>query len=224
MMNKAVIFDLDGTLIDSLGDIAAALNRLLDEENRPNLSLQQIEDLVGEGVNVLIDGAWNNTLSTDQNQHLVERYLALYLQDPTTKTVIYDGVPHMLKTLRAQGWHIGICTNKPDQITQKVLTQLDLAPLVDVVVGGDYPRRKPDGDHIQEVLRRLEAEAHTSLYVGDSGTDVAAARSAGIKIACVSFGYAHGPVAQLGADWIIDDFESLSGLLPGLARTDTFDP
>ena len=214
-MTKAVVFDLDGTLIDSLGDIAAALNRLLAAYDRPTLLDRDVELLVGEGVNVLVQGAWAQTgspMADDDVDEMVVRYLDLYLDQAAQRTIVFKGVPEMLKALRAKGWRLGICTNKPDKITDRVLADLGLAPLVDAVVGGDYPRRKPDGDHILETLRRLDVPAAACLYVGDSKTDVAAARMAGVPIVCVGFGYSHGPAGDLGADRIIDNFDDPEAL------------
>jgi len=208
-MNKAVVFDLDGTLIDSLGDIAAALNRLFKEENLPELSLDQVQSLVGGGVSILLRTAWDQaglSLSAPDLERLTKRFLGLYLEAAALKTIVFDGVPETLKALRAKGWRIGICTNKPDIITQRVLDDLGLSPLVDAVVGGDFPRRKPDGEHVLETLRRLNADPKKSLYVGDSATDIIAAKAAGVPVACVAFGYAHSPVADLGADWVIENF------------------
>lgn len=209
-MNKAIVFDLDGTLIDSLGDIAAAANRLLALHGRSELTQGQVESLVGEGVNVLVQGAWHLTgpdLPQADMAGMIQSFLDLYLDQAALRTIVFPGVPQMLQALRAKGWRLGICTNKPDAITAKVLADLGLAALVDAVVGGDFPRRKPDGEHVLETLRRLEADPKRSLFVGDSKTDVTAARAAQIPVACVGFGYSHGPVAQLGADWILDNFD-----------------
>ena len=208
-MNKAVVFDLDGTLIDFIGDITAAMNRVLAQEGRSELSQTEVQTLVGGGVSVLVQSAWDKTgqgLSKDQETRVVQDFLDYYLASAATRTVVYDGVFDMLKALRVKGWRIGICTNKPDVITDRVLADLGLEPLVDAVVGGDFPRRKPDGEHVLETLRRLDADPKLSFYVGDLATDVAAARNAGVPVVCVAFGYAHGPAEALGADGIIDSF------------------
>ena len=218
-MTKAMVFDLDGTLIDSLGDIAAATNRLLAEQGRAELTRAQVETLVGEGVNVLVIGAWDLTgpaLPEAEVTTAIDRFLELYLDQAALRTIVFAGVPETLRALRVQGWKLGICTNKPDQITDRVLADLQLDQLVDVVVGGDFPRRKPDGEHILETLRRLDADPAKSVFVGDSKTDVAAARNAGIPVICVGFGYSHGPVEQLGADCILADYGD-AGMLDLLA-------
>ena len=208
-MTKAMIFDLDGTLIDSLGDIAAAANRLLARHNRPSLSQSQVESLVGEGVNVLVQGAWDLTgdpMPASMVEQKVAEYLDLYLEHPTEHTIVFDGVPTALRVLRQAGWALGICTNKPDAITDRVLANLGLDQLVDTVVGGDFPNRKPHGDHVLETLRRLNINPGHSVFVGDSKTDVAAARHAGVPVICVALGYSHGPVEALGADVIVPDY------------------
>ena len=209
-MNKSVVFDLDGTLIDSLGDIAAALNTLLAEQGAEPLSIGQVQSLVGGGVAALITGAWTMIARPPPKEGfdaLVRRFEALYLGEAALRTVVFAGVPELLRTLRASKWRIGICTNKPDAITRRVLADLKLDQWVDAVVGGDFPNRKPHGDHVLETLRLMNADPKASLFVGDSGADVAAARNAGLPVAVVDFGYAHAPVAELGADWIIASFE-----------------
>jgi phosphoglycolate phosphatase len=209
-MNKAVVFDLDGTLIDSLGDITAALNILLEQEGVAALPPEKVQLLVGGGVVNLIKAGWDmigRELPDDQVQPLVSRFEALYLASPAKHTIVFEGVPVMLQALRKDGWSIGICTNKPDIITTRVLADVKLDQWVDAVVGGDFPNRKPHGDHVLETLRRMNADPKTSVYVGDSGTDVAAARNAGLPVAVVNFGYAHTPVAELGADWIIEAYD-----------------
>ncbi len=209
-MTKAVVFDLDGTLIDSLGDIAAALNALLAEEGVPPLSSEKVQLLVGGGVVNLIKSGWEmigRDLDGEAVQPMVDRFEAKYLAAAALRTIVFDGVPQMLQTLRAHGWRIGICTNKPDLITERVLADLKLDQWLDAVVGGDYPNRKPHGDHVLETLRRMDADPAASVYVGDSGTDVAAARNAGLPVAVVNFGYAHSPVSELGADWIIEAYD-----------------
>ena len=211
-MPPVIIFDLDGTLIDSVGDIALALNRLLEQEGRPHLAIPQIQSLIGEGVNVLIDGAWAMTgepLSSAEIPALVERYLALYAQEPATHTVLYDGIFPMLDTFRSMGWRIGICTNKPDVLTAQVLNSLGIAPRLDGWVGGDFPLRKPNGAHVLEAVARLGGTRDRAIYVGDSETDVKAARHAGIPVICVSHGYHHGKLHQLGADHIVDHVKDL---------------
>lgn len=215
----AVVFDLDGTLIDSAPDVRAALNRLLAEEGRPQLTLAQVQELVGEGARALIERAWAATgtpAAEAEVSGLVERYLAHYRAAPADHTLVYDGVVTMLEALRAGGARLGICTNKPHRMTEIVLAALGLDRHFDAVLGGDFPRRKPDGEHILETLRRMGAEGLPALYVGDSITDVAAARDARLPVVAVDWGYARMPVEQLGADRLIAGFDQLPAAIAEL--------
>lgn len=217
-MTLAVVFDLDGTLIDSAPDVAAALNRLLAEEGRRTLTLPEVQQLVGEGAGALIERAWAATgtaAAPDAVRPLVERYLAFYRAAPADHTHVYDGVREELARLAASGARLGICTNKPDGMTNLVLETLGLAPLFAAVVGGDYVRRKPDGEHIRETLRRMGAEGLPRVYVGDSRTDVLAARDAPLPVIAVTYGYARMPVEELGADLLIERFADLG---PAIAK------
>jgi len=213
---RAIVFDLDGTLIDSAPDVRAALNLLLAEEGRPQLSLPQVQDLVGEGATALIERAWAATgtaAAPDRVKPLVERYLAHYRACPADHTLVYDGVAELLEGLRARGDLLGICTNKPHRMTEIVLEALDLSRHFAAVLGGDFPRRKPDGEHILETIRRMGAEGRPALYVGDSITDVRAARNAGLPVVAVDWGYARMNPLDLGADRLISSFAQLPAVI-----------
>ncbi|CAA7614492.1 phosphoglycolate phosphatase [Magnetospirillum sp. SS-4] len=216
MSGRAIVFDLDGTLIDSAPDVRAAINLLLAEEGRPQLSLPQVQDLVGEGATALIERAWAATgtaAAPDRVGPLVERYLAHYRACPAGHTLVYDGVAELLEGLRARGDLLGICTNKPHRMTEIVLEALDLSRHFAAVLGGDFPRRKPDGEHILETIRRMGAEGRPALYVGDSITDVRAARNAGLPVVAVDWGYARMAPADLGADRLISSLAQLPAVI-----------
>jgi phosphoglycolate phosphatase len=209
MTKPAFVFDLDGTLIDSAPDVRVALNRLLAEESRRQLTLPEVQELVGEGAAALIRRAFEETGTPAHEAEiptLVKRYLAFYRAAPADHTHVYDGVVAELARLHGLGHPLGICTNKPHDMTLVVLDALDLAKWFKAVVGGDFHRRKPDGEHVRETLRRMGADTGPALYVGDSRTDVLAAKDAGLPVVCVTYGYARMPVENLGADRLIDRF------------------
>jgi len=215
-MKAAVIFDLDGTLIDSAPDVRAALNRLLAIHGRRSLELAEVHSLVGEGPRPLISGAWRLTgaaAAEDRIDTLIQEYLTQYRAHPTDHTVVFDGVEAMLAQLRQLDCGLGICTNKPSMMTDLVLAALNLEQYFDAIVGGDYHRRKPDGDHILESARRMKAHDVPLLYIGDSVTDVAAARSAGLAVFCVDWGYSGKPASELGADGLISRFSDLPDMV-----------
>ncbi len=215
----AIIFDLDGTLIDSMPDVRRALNVTLAEDGRPPLTLEQVRLLVGHGARPMIEGALRLTggLATDADiDGFRARYLAHYAADPVACTEVYPGVRQVLDDLRAAGVVLGICSNKPSIMVGKVLDALGMVPLFAGITGGDdVERGKPHADHLRETLRRMRVGAERVVMVGDSGTDVAAARNAGMPVVVVEFGYCERPATQLGADAVIGHFDQL---LPVLAR------
>lgn len=217
---EAVLFDLDGTLIDSAPDVAHALNQLLAEDGRPQLTLAQVQALVGEGPVPLIEGAYAATgpaIAAGAVKESIARYLAFYRACPSAHTVVYDGVEAVLAELAGRGIAMGICTNKPHQMTELVLQSLNLARFFKGVIGGDViARRKPDGEHILETLRRMGAEPHGAVMVGDSGTDMKAGRHAGLPLVAVSYGYARMDPRALDCDILIDSFRDLPAALERL--------
>ncbi|MBC7952347.1 MAG: phosphoglycolate phosphatase [Rhodospirillaceae bacterium] len=215
---RGVVLDLDGTLIDSVPDVAHALNCLLAEEGRRLLTMDEVKGLVGEGVTVLMEGAYAATGATVAGAELsaaIARYQDFYARDPATHTIVFPQVRETLERLAAEGVALGICTNKPYRITGLVLEALGLAPLFRAVTGGDnLPFRKPDGRHILATVEMMGLTPDSVLYVGDSITDVRAARDAKIPVVAVAWGYAdEGGAEALGADAVIDDFSAIPDLL-----------
>jgi len=212
----AVLFDLDGTLIDSLPDLVAAVNRMLKQWDRPSLSPDAVKALVGGGAAILVERAFQTTggpvgLPVEE---LLRRFMADYEPRAAESTRPWPAVVETLGRLKDAGLALAVCTNKPSGATAVVLSKLGLAPFFDVVVGADdTPVLKPDPTHIRVILDRMGVTADQAVMVGDSYNDIAAARAAGVATVAVSFGYAHGPVAELGADLIIDDYRDLPSAL-----------
>lgn len=210
----AVIFDLDGTLVDTAPDLAAALNRLLGEQGRPALAPDAIRAMIGDGVAKLVErgfasgGGW-----PDEPKALVRRFLDIYEVGLVDRSRPFPDVSAVLQRLADAQLRLGICTNKPDHATERLLSGLGLRRYFTAVAGGDGPVRKPEPGHLLRVIDQLGATREGALMVGDSANDVAAARAAGIPVIVVSFGYTVIPARELGADAVIDRFESLLELL-----------
>lgn len=219
---KALLIDLDGTLVHSLPDLAAALNRLLAELERPPLPEAEVRTMVGDGVAKLVErglAARGQPRSGDALAALVSRFVALYETAPTDRTRPYPGVPETLRDLAADGWKLAVCTNKPEAASRKILDGLGLMASIDAVAGGDtYAVRKPDPGHLLETLTRLAVPAERAVMLGDSRNDVLAAHAAGLPAILVSFGYSKVPARELGADAVIDDFAALPTALAQLGR------
>jgi len=217
----AIAFDLDGTLIDSVPDVRAAINRLLVGEGRCEISLEQTLALVGQGARVMMEGAMalgGGPPPPDALDRIVETYIEFYRRHPADLTTIYPGVVEVLECLAARGVRMGICSNKPYVMTKLVLETLGLDKYFDAVTGGDSVRhRKPDGRHVLHTLDLMGAGHARAAMVGDSETDVAAGKDAGLSVIAVTYGYAHVPPAELGADVLIERFSDLPGALDELA-------
>ncbi|KIL99847.1 Phosphoglycolate phosphatase [Paramagnetospirillum magnetotacticum MS-1] len=214
----AVLFDLDGTLIHSLPDLVAAVNRLLESESRQPLDDRTVMSFVGDGAGTLVSRAFKATggMPGPEVGPYLERFLADYEPRSAESTRPWPGVPETLARLKEAGLKLAVCTNKPSRATDEILAALDLERWFDLVVGADdAPAIKPDPAHVTCILDRLGVPAARAVMVGDSANDILSARAAGVRSVALSFGYCHGPVAELGADWVIDDFRELSHLLLG---------
>jgi phosphoglycolate phosphatase len=210
LKRRALIFDLDGTLIDSAPDLARALNRLLDELGRPPLPLAVVRKLIGDGAPELVRRALDAAgavVEPAAMPELFERYRAFYLATATVETRAYPNVSETLAVLGAAGYRMAVCTNKFQTPTLKILDALDLSRHFDGVIGGDIvPARKPDPGHLIAALASMEASPEEALMIGDGANDVAAARSLGIPIILLESGYGEIPMAQLGGDMLLADF------------------
>jgi phosphoglycolate phosphatase len=216
----AAVFDLDGTLIDSADDIGRSLNRLLAEFGRPALSNAAVRAMLGDGSTELVrqafaaDGA---PLTPEGLEPAVARYLEIYFEQAVDSGCLFPGVRETLERFADSGMRLGLCTNKAEHITLKILEALDLARLFDVVAGGDtLPVRKPDPKPLLWVLDRLGVLPSAAVMVGDNRNDVLAARAAGMPVVVLSYGYPRMPVVELGADRVLDRFADLPAVLEQL--------
>jgi len=217
----ALIFDLDGTLIDSAPDVCAAINRALAGHGRRRITLAEAKALIGQGARVLSERALaltGRSGAPDEIESLVEEFIASYTERPVEHTVVYPGAREALRGFRAAGLRLAICTNKPKATTTPVMATLGLDGFFDVVSCGDQvPHRKPDARHVLGVIEELGTMPATTAMIGDSENDIAAARAAGVLSVAVTFGYAHLPYPELGADALIDRFEELPEALRMIA-------
>lgn len=217
----AVVFDLDGTLIDSAPDIHAAINHIIAEDGFPPLSLPLITSFIGNGVATLVERAYRHlgALPSDQDLDVtVARFADVYAQNAAVLTRPYPGVVDGLEALKRSGVRLGVCTNKPSAIAWSILKALDIGDVFDAVIGGDScARRKPDPEPLFACIDALGAAPMHAIYIGDSETDVQTAFAAGVRMVAVTYGYAQVEPADLGADATIDRIDlwvSAMGLPP----------
>ena len=218
---RAAIFDLDGTLADSVADIAAALNRVLVEEGVAALDVPVVTGMVGAGARKLIERALIEravAFDTARLDRLWLRFVERYDAYPCVHTRLYPGVRDVLEGLRAEGWLLGVCTNKPQSTADLVIDELGLRGLFGTVVGGrEGVPLKPAGDMVVQALADLGSAVGHAVMVGDSRADVGAARAAGIAVVLMSYGYTGGePVSGMGADAVCDHFGELRAVMGAL--------
>ncbi len=208
----AILFDLDGTLVDSLPDLAWSMNQLLGELGREPTTLAHMRTWVGDGAAVLVERCLLATggLPEPSPAEAVKRFLAFYRTHAAVETRPFPGVLETLTALRAAGHPLGVCTNKPTDLSRLLLDELEMTRFFSAVVGGDgAPERKPHPGHLRATLDAMRMADRKALMVGDSPNDVAAAKAAGIPVVVVSFGYTQIPAEALGADVVIGDFGDL---------------
>jgi phosphoglycolate phosphatase len=209
------IFDLDGTLIDSVGDIAAAVNLMLGELDQAPLAQDEVRAMVGDGAASLVDRvlASRPAAAIDASAAL-KRYLALYDANPLGLTQLYPGVAETLALLQQRGLRLALCTNKPEQPSRRILDSFGLAGVFERIIGGDtLPWRKPDARVLKAIIAELGATPEATILVGDSEVDAASAAASGIPFILMSYGYRRGPVETIACQAALDRFDALADLL-----------
>jgi phosphoglycolate phosphatase len=206
----AVVFDLDGTLVDSAGDITSSINDLMAIKRLPAFSENAIRKFIGDGIDALVERAFcarGVVFRSEELRATVESYDSIYGARLTETTRAYTGVVAAISELRAHGVGIGICTNKVEDKAVGVVEGLGLGKYVDVIVGARSGRPpKPSPIPLLDTLEYLGVAAEDTIMVGDSVADVQCARAAGVAVIGVSFGYSHTPMRKLCPDVTIDDY------------------
>jgi phosphoglycolate phosphatase len=210
---RPVIFDLDGTLIDSVPDIHAAVSRMLVAEGVPVLDIATVTSFVGNGLPTLVARVMDRTgLHMADHVRLTQRLLADYTETPQTLTKVYPGVQQALADLRAVGHPLGICTNKPLAPARAILHALGLDAFFDAVIGGDsLAVVKPDAAPLYATIDALGGGA--AIFVGDSEVDAATAHAASVPFLLFTEGYRKSPIRDLAPAASFSQFRELSGLV-----------
>jgi phosphoglycolate phosphatase len=210
---RAILFDLDGTLVDSVRDLQDAVNVVLAEEGLRAIDVDETKSMVGDGAAKLVERAVA-AVGGDQERLpiLVERFLAGYEASASRYTEPYPSVQDALKELAELGLPLAVVTNKPYRATIQILENLGMHTFFRAIIGGDtLPERKPHPAPILMALEHLGVEPEAALMVGDNYHDVQAARAAGVSAFVVTYGYSHKPHAELEADRLLT---SMSELVP----------
>jgi phosphoglycolate phosphatase len=220
-LKNTVVFDLDGTLIDTAPDLTAAMNHVLIQQNRPTLAEADVRHMVGHGARMLIRrglSASGPEPTDDEIEDLMPAFLEFYGDHVADRSVPFPGMAEALDELAASGASFAICTNKPEKLSVDLIQSLGLTERFPVIVGADtLPVRKPDPQPLLHAIGRMGGRPETTLYVGDSETDVKTARAARIPIVVVDWGYTPVPAAELGGDRLISQFSELAAALRALS-------
>ena len=214
---SAIVWDLDGTLVDSAPDLASALNTVLDQRGFFTHSVDTVRTMIGNGVPKLVERGFNAVgvrPDPEQLDELVAMFVQKYKACAIDNTRPYPGIVEALQEIQSMNIPMGICTNKPEAFTRQILDGLGLSGYFSSVVGGDSTSaRKPDPKPVLACLRGLVSEPSSSLMIGDSVHDVHAAHAAGVTVGVVPWGYRSAPVEELGADFVLSDVTALPGII-----------
>lgn len=206
-----IIFDLDGTLIDSLDDLTEAVNHMLSAFDRPHLVRKQVQRLVGQGARRLVEQALPGAGEYDIRKGL-ELFLAYNAAHIADQTFLYPGVAETLSILKERGVTMSLVSNKDETFCKTLLEVLGVADHFEAVYGADsFPARKPSPEPLLHVMRQFRRDAAETVMVGDSINDIAAGKAAGVRTIACTYGYGEHEALQ-DADWQIDSFHELLAL------------
>ena len=217
MTVKAVVFDLDGTLVDTAPDLMAATNHVLALLKRRPITMPEVRAFVGRGARKLIErgvAATGDAIDEASLTYYHAEFLRHYEGHTADRSEIFPGVVALLKRLKDSGIKAGVCTNKPEGLSRLLLDTLDLSRFLGTIVGPDtIGIAKPDAAPYLETVKRLGVALQHSIMVGDSEIDILTARAAGVPIVAVSFGYTPKPVIEYGPDYLVSHFDEIWDIL-----------
>jgi phosphoglycolate phosphatase len=220
LLGATVVFDLDGTLIDTAPDLTNALNHVLVERGHAPVSRATIRSTVGHGARIMIEEGLRHAGVTDDVDAMLAAFLRYYEAHIAVESRPFPGAVAVLEELRALGARLAICTNKREYLARLLLEALFLDSFFEAISGRDtFGASKPDPSHLIETIQAAGGDPRRAIMIGDSEVDVRAASAAGVPVVWVSFGYAPpGPLGGPAPDATIDDFEALTAEVRRLFR------
>jgi phosphoglycolate phosphatase len=215
-----IVFDLDGTLVDTAPDLISALNHVLDREGLPPVPLHAARTMIGAGARKLIERgleAEGRIVSVEDINRMTADFIDYYADHIADESRPFEGLESALDHLAGRGHLLAVCTNKLEWLSKRLLDQLGLSPRFAAICGADtFGVQKPDPTILRETVARAGGQLPASIMVGDAGTDVGVARRAGVPVIGVSFGYTDVPIADLKPDRLIHHMKDLPDAVTGL--------
>jgi phosphoglycolate phosphatase len=215
-----VVFDLDGTLVDTAPDLISALNFVLAREGLPPVPLASARNMIGAGARKLIERGLEvegREASPAELARLTDDFVAYYAEHIADASRPFDGLEPALDDLAASGYRVAVCTNKLEWLSKRLLDQLNLSSRFAAICGADtFGVAKPDPAILRQTVARAGGEMSSTIMVGDAGPDIGVARRAGVPVIGVSFGYTDVPVSELKPDRVIDHMSELKGAIDSL--------
>ncbi|OWV86693.1 phosphoglycolate phosphatase [Rhizobium sp. R72] len=217
MTPALIVFDLDGTLLDTHTDLVESINHTIAELGIAPVSYGDLTYLVGHGAKVMIEracGLRGHPLSQEQLPALLDRFIAHYANNMPGHTLPYPGLIEAMNQLKSAGCKLAVCTNKLEGLARSLIEKLELIHYFDAITGGDtFAVRKPDAQHLLGTIERAGGDFRNTVMIGDSVNDILVARNAGVPSIAVPFGYSDVPVETLGPTRMITHFNELTPAL-----------
>jgi phosphoglycolate phosphatase len=217
-----VVFDLDGTLVDTAPDLINALNFVLQREGLAPVPLQSARGMIGAGARKLIERGLEvegREVSSSELVRLTDDFIGYYAEHIADSSRPFDGLEAALDDLEGRGYRLAVCTNKLEWLSKRLLDQLNMSTRFAAICGADtFGVSKPDPAILRQTVARAGGEMSSVIMVGDAGPDVGVARRAGVPVIGVSFGYTEVPIADLKPDRVIDHMSELRAAIESLAR------
>ena len=224
MILKAVLFDLDGTLLDTAADFTTVLNTLLQQHGRPTVDYHRVRQTVSDGARAVVSMGFEQDMESPGFDSLLQSFLDAYAQHLAVGTTLFPGMAEQLTEIENRGMQWGIVTNKPARFTEPLLEALELQQRCATAICPDHvSNRKPHPEPIYLACQQLGVHPRNAIYLGDHRRDIDAGRNAGMATVACRYGYIHDGdnIENWGADYIIDRADDLTALMNRLATPET---